>query len=151
MIEVFLFTSFLSIAQSNTVASGGTASGTGGTATFTVGQVDYINSTGTNGNSNQGVQQPFEFFQGDAGIEESDLASVTLYPNPTSEFVLVEIETTLTDVNYLFYDMNGKLILSGKIENNETKLDMRSLSAGEYHLSILNLNTTIESIKIIKH
>jgi len=151
LLSVFLFASFLSIAQSNTVASGGIASGTGGTATFTVGQIDYINSTGTNGNSNQGVQQPFEFFQGNAGIKESDLASVTLYPNPTSEFVLVEIETTLTDVNYLFYDMNGKLILSGKIENNETKLDMRSLSAGEYHLSILNLNTTIESIKIIKH
>lgn len=148
---VFLFASFLSNAQSNTVAAGGTASGTGGTATFTVGQVDYVNSSGTNGNLNQGVQQPFEFFQVDAGIEESNLVSVTLYPNPTSEFVIVEIETMLNDVNYLLYDMNGKLILSGKIENNETKLDMRPLSSGEYHLSILNSNTTIESIKIIKH
>ncbi|MGD0341661.1 MAG: hypothetical protein ABSA76_08155, partial [Bacteroidales bacterium] len=47
-------------AQSTITTSGGNASGSGGSASYTIGQVVYSTITGTNGSSAQGVQQPYE-------------------------------------------------------------------------------------------
>ena len=46
-------------AQENTVASGGKATGSGGTVSYSVGQVVYTTNAGTNGSLSQGVQQPY--------------------------------------------------------------------------------------------
>ena len=47
-------------AQENTTAAGGEATGSGGTASYSVGQVVYTTVTGTNGSVAQGVQHPYE-------------------------------------------------------------------------------------------
>ena len=47
-------------AQESPTATVGEATGTGGTASYSVGQVVYTTTTGTNGSVAQGVQQPFE-------------------------------------------------------------------------------------------
>lgn len=47
-----------SIAQQNTVAAGGEATGTGGTVSFSVGQLDAFTATGSGGTAQHGVQQP---------------------------------------------------------------------------------------------
>ena len=48
-------------AQEAIPATGGEASGSGGSASYTVGQVVYTTNVGTNGNSvAEGVQQPYE-------------------------------------------------------------------------------------------
>ena len=47
-------------AQQSPTATGGEATGTGGTASYSVGQVVYTTNTGTNGSMAQGVQQPYE-------------------------------------------------------------------------------------------
>ena len=145
-----VFLSYTSFSQSNAVASGGDATGSGGSVSYTIGQIDYINSSGTNGTIHQGVQQPFEFFR-ELGLNESELVNLSLYPNPTNEFLVIKLETFLADLNYELHDMNGKIVVQGIINNLETKLDVRSFAPGEYHLSITNNNNRIQSIKIIKH
>ncbi|HRH68316.1 MAG TPA: hypothetical protein PLB89_02300 [Flavobacteriales bacterium] len=45
-----------SIAQRNTVSAGGEAMGSGGTVSFSVGQLDYITASGSGGSAQQGVQ-----------------------------------------------------------------------------------------------
>lgn len=45
-------------AQQAILAAGGEATGAGGTVSFSVGQIDYIEATGGGGKANQGVQQP---------------------------------------------------------------------------------------------
>ena len=47
-------------AQNTIPASGGNATGTGGSVSYTVGQIVYTKSAGSNGSSAQGVQQPYE-------------------------------------------------------------------------------------------
>ena len=47
-------------AQTSVNATGTNASGSGGTVSYSVGQVVYTNNTGTNGSVAQGVQQAFE-------------------------------------------------------------------------------------------
>jgi hypothetical protein len=50
-------------AQTGIPAAGGNATGTGGSVSFSVGQVFYVMNTGTTGSVLQGVQQPWEISQ----------------------------------------------------------------------------------------
>ncbi len=70
------------------------ASGSDGTASYTVGQVVYTTETGTNGYSiAQGVQQPFEISVVTGIKEAKDISlSVSAYPNPTSDYLIVKVE-----------------------------------------------------------
>ena len=69
-------------AQQATTASGGDASGSGGTAAFSVGQVVYTANTNASGTVSQGVQQAFEIFT--LSIKETELnISLKAFPNPT--------------------------------------------------------------------
>ncbi len=55
-----LFNLFMNaFGQSNTVTSGGTATGSSGTMTFSIGQTFDENYVGSNAKINEGVQQPF--------------------------------------------------------------------------------------------
>lgn len=137
-------------AQQNTVSSGGEANGTGGSASFSVGQIDYINNATTSGSMHQGVQQPFEFFH-DLSVDNASLIDISLFPNPTNELVIMKLESFISDLNYILYDNKGKSILNGKIVENETALDMSLCAAGEYHLSLFRDQEKFQSFKIIKY
>ena len=60
LIIFLMFGTSIALAQSKAVTSGNTATGTAGSATYTVGQVAYKSFSGTNGSATQGVQHPFE-------------------------------------------------------------------------------------------
>ena len=47
-------------AQQVVTTSGGNASGSGGSVSYTVGQIVYTTNTDSNGSVAQGVQQPYE-------------------------------------------------------------------------------------------
>ena len=49
-------------AQEAVAAAGGEATGSGGTVSYTIGQINYTTNTGAGGTITQGVQQPYEFF-----------------------------------------------------------------------------------------
>ena len=139
----------LSFSQQNTTASGGNATGTGGTVSYSIGQIDYTNSTGSNGSVSQGVQQPFEFYE--LGITETAFAQVNLYPNPTNEFIILQFENFTNGLVYSLYDANGKIVAEGPIEALETHIDMREFARGNYNLAIQNASNAVQTIKIIKN
>ena len=142
-------TSIVSFSQQNTVTTGGDASGSNGSISYTVGQIDYLNASGSNGSINEGVQQPYEFFT--TGIGEINLIQVELYPNPTNEFVILSIQNLLDNLDYSLYDLNGKIILTGKIDSKKTLLDFRQMANGEYLLHIQQEKKQMKSLKIIKN
>ena len=49
-------------AQEAIPATGGMASGSGGSVSYSLGQLVYTTNTGTNGSVALGIQQPFEIF-----------------------------------------------------------------------------------------
>ena len=57
------------LAQEVIPTSGGTASGSGGSASYTIGQMIYTTNNGVNGSVSQGIQQPYEISVV-SGIEE---------------------------------------------------------------------------------
>jgi len=68
-------------AQESVNATGGDASGSGGSTSYSVGQVVYTTNTGANGTVEQGVQRPIEISV--KGINLTVLA----YPNPTTDYL----------------------------------------------------------------
>ena len=114
---------------------------------YSIGQVDYINSSGSNGNSNEGVQQPYEFVQ-EVGLEEEIIISA-VYPNPTTDIIQIEFENAAQRKLELF-DQNGKLVLNSTCSDSNTSLDLSALAKGSYMLSVHREQKT-QTIKLIKH
>lgn len=139
-------------AQSNTVSSGGNASGTNGTVSYTLGQIDYISASGTNGNLNQGVQQPFEFYA-TSGLEEfSGLIDLTLGPNPTTDILFIHVNGELNEeLTYVLIDDQGKIIQARTLLELTTALNMSELPSAMYQLVISSGKKEIKTYKIIKH
>lgn len=139
-------------AQETIAASGGDASGSGGTISYTVGQVFYSAGTGTGGSESQGVQQPFEISVL-TGIEEGK--SITLecsvYPNPVTEMLMLKIEGKL-QAQYVvsLYDMNAIRLEHKKIIGTEISIDMKNRVPATYFLVVTGNNKEIKSFKIIK-
>ena len=131
--------------------SGGEASGSGGSGSYTVGQVFYKNNASSAGFVSQGVQQAFEI----QTLSNPDLLTVQLkavtYPNPTTDYVVLKItDIALENLQYTLFDLNGKTIVSKKITTSSTKITMKNYSIGMYLLKLTKENQPIKTFKIIK-
>ena len=95
-------------AQETTTTTGGDASGTGGTASYSVGQVFYTTNTGTNGSVAQGVQQSYEIST-ITGINITGInLELSVYPNPTTGYLTLKVEDVeLSTLNFQLYDIQG--------------------------------------------
>ena len=134
-------------------ASGGNAAGTGGSASYSVGQIVYTTNSGANGSVAQGVQQPYEISIVVAAEETQDINLVaTVFPNPANEFISLQISNrSTTGMSYQFYDVNARLIESKNIEGSVTKIDMSGLATATYFLKVLDQQKEIKTFKIIKN
>lgn len=140
-------------AQETLPSSGSNASGSGGSASYSVGQMVYTRNTGINGSVGQGVQQPFEIFVV-TGLEQAKgiNLSCAAYPNPAHDFLKLKIENVdNTNLSYRLYDLNGKVLENNNIKSSETNIDTQDLVPATYFLKILNNDIEIKIFKIIKN
>ena len=140
-------------AQQSVNSAGANASGSGGSVSYSVGQVVYTTNTGSNGSVAQGVQQPYEISVVTAVDDAQSInLTVTVYPNPTTDFVTLQIiECEMEDLHFQLYDLNGKLLKSEKITNSESQIDMNIYAPSSYFVKVLSGNKSIKEFKIIKH
>jgi hypothetical protein len=140
-------------AQTSINATGGNASGSGGSVSYSVGQVVYTTNTGTNGSVAEGVQQPFEISVVTAIEEAKGInLSVTAYPNPTTNYLTLEVpDFQLFPFTFHLYDMNGKLLQNEKITGNQTSIVMSNLVPANYFVKVIQENKEIKTFKIIKN
>ncbi len=153
----FLLLSGFSIAslqaQETNPASGGNATGTGGSVSYTIGQVVYNTNTGLNGSVFHGVQQPFEISVV-TGIQNTEdiILECLVFPNPTRGQVKLVFRTKDFEIlRFQLFDMNGILLRDRKIEGEETEILMDSLSPSTYFLKVLSGNKELKTFKIIKN
>lgn len=140
-------------AQEVITTTGGNASGSGGSVSYTIGQIVYSSNTGSNGSVSQGVQQPFEISV-ISGLDEGEGINLTCsaYPNPTTDFLTLKVGVIKTEnLAYQLYDIGGKLLVSNKVEGNETTICMSNLVQSVYFLKLTNNNKEIKTFKIIKN
>ena len=139
------------MAQRTTTASGGDATGAGGSLSYTVGQVVYTTNTGANGSVAQGVQQPYEISIS-VGIEVTEInMKLVAYPNPTNNLLTLNIGNHNNEkLTYQLYDMQGKLLGSKQVINSNTTIGMHYLPVGSYLLNVLDNNSLIKTFRIVK-
>ena len=134
-------------------AAGGVASGSGGTVTYTVGQIVYTTNAGTPGSVAQGVQHSYEISVVPGSQEDDGIRLICfVYPNPTSDIVKLQIENRIENLTYYLYNMNGKLILTNKIESKETIISMGNLVPATYFLEVVQTtaDSSVQKIKTFK-
>jgi hypothetical protein len=142
-------------AQEAVTAGGGEASGSGGSVSYTVGQVTYAIYTTGNGSLYEGVQQPYEIY---VQVGMGDAAGIDLYctsyPNPVMEILMLEIRDLKNQpLAYQLYNLEGYLVGSKEITGSVTTISMVDLPSGTYFLKILDNSSSqlIKTFKIIKH
>ena len=141
-----------SYAQQAATATGGDASGSGGTVAYSVGQVVYVTNTGSTGSVAQGVQQPYEISIG-LGIENQSInLAIAAYPNPTNDYLTLSVSNLeLSNLNFQLFDISGKLIENRKITSTIETICMENLASATYFLKVTNNNNEVKTFKIIKN
>ena len=143
-------------AQEAVLAAGGDASGSGGSISYSVGQLVYNTNTGTNGYSvTEGLQQPYEISFA-IGEENTGLnLECQAYPNPVKDHLTLKINASallsIQSMEYRLYDMNGNLLEKKKLTGKETAISMEKLLPASYFLQITDNQKEIKIFKIIKH
>jgi len=137
-------------AQESPTTTGGEATGTGGTASYSVGQVVYTTHTGTNGSVAQGVQQPYEIST-TVGINETTInLELSVFPNPTIDYLTLKVDA-FTSVSYQLVDIQGKVIENNKVTATSTSIKMEGLPSATYFLKVSKNNASVKTFRIIKN
>lgn len=152
LLGLMVVTSTLIHAQKNTVAAGGSATGSGGTITYSIGQIDYENVSGSNGNVSQGLQQAYEIYS----VSVNELApvfDVQLFPNPSNDYINLSIGAFELHKkwNYTLTDAQGKIIYRENISESIVQINMLPLAPAAYFLNINTGNSLIQTFKIIRN
>jgi hypothetical protein len=133
-------------AQQATTASGGDASGSGGSVAYSVGQIVYTTNTSSSGSVTQGVQQPYEI-----SIETDIKLNLSAYPNPTTNYLMLQIDNFDKDLSYQLFDIRGRLLESNTVAANSTTINMEQMQTGTYLLKVTQNNKLVKTFKIIKN
>jgi hypothetical protein len=137
-------------AQESPTATGGEATGAGGTVSYSVGQVVYTSNTGTNGSVAPGVQQPYEIST-TLGINETTInLEMSVYPNPTTNYLTLKTEDN-SNLSYQLYDLQGKVIENKKVNANSTIITMEALPKATYFLTVTDNKKIVKTFKVIKN
>ena len=85
----------------------------------------------------------------EVGVEEYAKAHATVFPNPTSDRVVIESETPVQRV--ALFDLNGRMVKSENLSGeNRCEVLMGDVPAGFYMLQLTFDNQQIQNLKIIK-
>ena len=137
-------------AQESILPAGGEAIGTGGTSSFSVGQIVYTTNIGTNGSITQGVQQQYIIFI-TTGVNETSIdLEVSVYPNPTTDYLTLKVENP-EGLSFQLFDLQGVMVEYNKVRENSTTVEMKNLPSAIYFLKVIQKNQVVKSFKIIKN
>tara|TARA_B100000767_G_scaffold274877_1_gene309372 strand:+ start:1122 stop:1610 length:489 start_codon:yes stop_codon:yes gene_type:complete len=145
------FSASVTHAQQAVSASGGNAIGSGGSSSYTVGQVAFSTNIGSNGSVAQGVQIPYEFST-IVGLEATGInLELKAYPNPANNVIHLSISDYKNGgISYRIYNIQGKLLIDNPVKENLTSILLRDFSGGVYLLNVLDNNELIKTFRIIK-
>ncbi len=150
---VLFFGAGTSFAQDAVSTTGGDASGTGGSSSYTIGQVNYVTYIGTNGSVAQGVQQAYEVSDV-TGIEDIfgiDLG-LNVYPNPTTDYLTLKVDQFEgNNLTYTLYDINGKILETRSIDESLTTIEMSTYAPASYFLKVVQNDQEVKTFNIIKN
>lgn len=145
----------ISKAQKSLNSGGGEAKSSEGSVSYSIGQTVYTADTGFGESATKGVQQAYEI----STVKETEALielECSIYPNPTVDVLTFKLlDPGYEDLSLSLRDMTGRLISNKDIVSNETRFNMRNLSAGIYFLRVvlkeLGKSREIRVFRIVKN
>lgn len=139
--------------QSDIVPAGGTATGSGGSATYTIGQPAIQRVQNGNTYIIEGVQQPYEIQT--VGVDDFPqiVLNAVVYPNPTDNIVQLKLngyEIPDGGITARLYDGNGRLLQTVTVSDDLTAFGIGQYSSGSYLLDLLDGKRKLKTFKIIR-
>lgn len=136
--------------QSNTVSAGGDAEGDNGSISYSIGQVVYTSAQGSNGNINQGVQQPYDIGVV-TGIDEVGI-NLSVFPNPTSGLLTLTVaDDDASLLSYQLFDVAGRMIDTRNKLNSTNTISLDAYATGVYTLSVSRENKQVKSFRVVRN
>ncbi len=89
-----------------------------------------------------------EFLTNIPVISEDGL-KISVYPNPTSAFITIDVDNSILGSSYYIIDQAGRQVLTGKISTSITTVDINQLGKGMYFIQVGSQAKT--SFKFIKN
>ncbi|WP_396169242.1 M43 family zinc metalloprotease [Flavobacterium sp.] len=83
------------------------------------------------------------------GLNEASFNTIFISPNPAKNQITVKVAAILVGSDYIIYDILGKIILKGKLNSENTIIELGNLSSGIYSLTIADENLK-QTFKVIK-
>jgi hypothetical protein len=152
VILIFLLAVVTLSAQQVISPAGANGTGTTVQLSWTVGEPVVETFSAGNSILTQG------FHQGKLVIYAADPLALpgldlTVYPNPASSFLKLTLKATgIDDLNFSLCDINGKLMLQRKIENQTELIDMLKYPSGVYLLKVSGQADQVSNtFKIVKN
>jgi hypothetical protein len=138
-------------AQTGIITTGGNATSSSGSVSYSIGQVFYLTHESTAGKIHEGVQQAYEIFTVDVpGVDAG--VDISLFPNPANtHFIIRTGEIQSRKLRFQMIDLQGQMLESGDLNETETIIHVNSLSPSGYFINILSDDITIKTFKLIKH
>jgi hypothetical protein len=136
-------------AQQDVVAAGGDGSSSEGSISYSIGQVVYTNEISAEGTINHGVQQPYSVTP--IFVEEPlKLIDVSLFPNPTRDYVLISMPEFRPGITISVFDVQGDLLEEKSMQSAQTLLFVHEWSAAHYIIRLCNQSRNCAEYKLIK-
>jgi hypothetical protein len=125
---------FGQITSPSVISSSGNSYNNGGVnMDYTLGEIVVETQTNTTTILTQGFHQGV--LKVNTSVENIDIKT-KVYPNPTTNFIIIELEKNV-NADILVYDINGKLVIKDKLnDENQKQFDFSFLKQGNYLLHI---------------
>jgi hypothetical protein len=138
-------------AQESVNASGGDATGSGGSVSFSIGQVAYQNHN-LGGSVAEGIQQPYEIYIVTSVMEAEGIdLVVSAFPNPVDDHLILRVDRyNYEKLLFQLFDINGRIVKTGIITSQEILIDMTDVSRATYFLRVIDGDKEIKTFRIIK-
>ncbi len=84
------------------------------------------------------------------GINEQvfNSTNIAIYPNPANDLILITADSRLLGSNFIITDQLGRQVLTGKLSNETTTVDISSFPVGVYFFQVGQENK--QTIKVMK-
>ena len=148
-----LFVAVCVSAQSAIVPVGGDAQSSGGSVSYTVGQIAVLTASNSSVSVAEGIQQPYEIMT--VGVDNYPQISLNavVYPNPTENFAQLQLNVIEIPANGLrakLYDGNGKWLQEITVTEDLTSFYVGQYSTGTYYLELCAGQSVLKTFKIIR-
>lgn len=138
------------LAQEVVATAGSTLSNSSGSISYTIGE--SVAQTLTQGDKTltQGFHQTNISVSMVSELKDLDF-SISVFPNPTEDVLTLKLtKEDVSGLQYLIFDINGKLISQKNLESNETNVPFNQLARGFYILKVKEGMRELKTFKIIK-